>query len=104
MAKMIISGTCGTSDPARASMPFHIGKEARQTGYEVESRSRRNRMHRTIQRIALSVLMLAAIGPSTWIAAQTKAPAEHPKSLYDRLGGVYSIATVVDRKRASNST
>src|SRR5260370_17487582 len=40
--------------------------------------------------------MLAAIGVSTGIAAQTKAGQEQPKSLYDRLGGVYSIATVVD--------
>src|SRR5260370_12605672 len=40
--------------------------------------------------------MLAAIGVSTRLAAQTKAAAEQPKSLYDRLGGVYSIATVVD--------
>ena len=53
-------------------------------------------MHRTIQRITVSVLMLAAIGASTRIAAQTKTSAEQPKSLYDRLGGVYSIATVVD--------
>ena len=53
-------------------------------------------MHPTIQRITISVLMLAAIGASTRIAAQTKASAEQPKSLYDRLGGVYSIATVVD--------
>ena len=53
-------------------------------------------MHRTIQRIAIGILMLAAIGPSTRIAAQTKAAAEQPKSLYGRLGGVYNIATVVD--------
>jgi len=53
-------------------------------------------MHRTIQRIAISVLMLAAIDTSTRIAAQTKAASEQPKSLCDRLGGVYSIATVVD--------
>lgn len=53
-------------------------------------------MHRTIQRIAVSALMLAALCASMRIAAQTKAPAEQPKSLYDRLGGVYSIATVVD--------
>jgi hemoglobin len=96
MAKMIITGTCCPSVPTRASLPFHIGKGAREAGYEVESRFTRNRMHRTIQRIAISVLMLAAIGPSMRIAAQTKAPAEQPKSLYDRLGGVYSIATVVD--------
>src|SRR5712692_2964905 len=61
-----------------------------------KSRFRRNRMHRTIQRIAISVLMLTTIGASTRIAAQTKAAPEQPKSLYDRLGGVYSIATVVD--------
>jgi len=53
-------------------------------------------MHRTIQRIAFSALMLAALCASMLIAAQTKAPAEQPQSLYDRLGGVYSIATVVD--------
>ncbi len=53
-------------------------------------------MHRTIQRIAISALMFAALCASMRIAAQTKAPAEQPKSLYDRLGGVYSIATVVD--------
>ena len=53
-------------------------------------------MHRTIQRVAIGILMLAAIGPSTRIAAQAKAAAEQPKSLYDRLGGVYNIATVVD--------
>ena len=53
-------------------------------------------MHRTIQRITVSVLMLAAIGASTRIAAQTKTSAEQPKSLYGRLGGVYNIATVVD--------
>ena len=96
MAKMIITGTCGPSNLTRASLPFDIGKGAREAGYEVESKLRRNRMHRTIQRIAIGVLMLAAIGPSARIAAQTKAPTEQPKSLYDRLGGVYSIATVVD--------
>jgi hemoglobin len=53
-------------------------------------------MPRTIQRIAVSALMLAAVCASMRIAAQTKAPAQQPKSLYDRLGGVYSIATVVD--------
>ena len=35
MAKMIITGTCGPSDPTRASMPFHIAKGAREAGYEV---------------------------------------------------------------------
>lgn len=35
MAKMIITGTYGPSDPTRASMPFHIGKGAREAGYEV---------------------------------------------------------------------
>ncbi len=53
-------------------------------------------MHRTIPRIAISVLMLAAIGAPTRIAAQAKAAVEQPKALYDRLGGVYNIATVVD--------
>jgi len=53
-------------------------------------------MQRPIQRVAVSVLMLAALCASVRIAAQTKAAAEQPKSLYERLGGVYSIATVVD--------
>lgn len=54
-------------------------------------------MYRTIQRIAIGTfLILAAIGVSTGIAAQTKAGQEQSKSLYERLGGVYSIATVVD--------
>ena len=53
-------------------------------------------MNRTIQRIAASVLIFAALGASAQIAAQTKAAPEQPKSLYDRLGGVYSIAAVVD--------
>src|SRR5438034_2332964 len=35
MAKMIITGTCGPSDPTRASMPFHVGKGGREAGYEV---------------------------------------------------------------------
>ena len=35
MAKLIISGTYGPSDPTRASMPFHVGKGAREAGYEV---------------------------------------------------------------------
>ena len=53
-------------------------------------------MHGTIQRTAVSALMLAALVAPMHIAAQTKAASEQPKSLYDRLGGVYSIATVVD--------
>ena len=32
---LIITGTCGPSDPTRASMPFHIAKGAREAGYEV---------------------------------------------------------------------
>ncbi len=35
MAKLIITGTCGTSDPTRASMPFHVAKGAREAGYDV---------------------------------------------------------------------
>jgi predicted peroxiredoxin len=34
-AEIIISGTCGPSDPTRASMPFHIAKGAREAGYDV---------------------------------------------------------------------
>src|SRR5260370_36665735 len=94
MAKMIISGTWGTSDPARASMPFHIGKGARQTGYEVEPRSRRKRMHRPIQRIAISVLMLVPICASTRVAAQTKSAPNQPKCLYDRLRRPNPLPTV----------
>jgi hypothetical protein len=35
MAKMIITGTCGSSDPTRASMAPHIGKGVREAGYEL---------------------------------------------------------------------
>jgi predicted peroxiredoxin len=35
MPKMLITGTCGPSDPTRASMPFHIAKGAREAGYDV---------------------------------------------------------------------
>ena len=35
MAKLIITGTCGPSDPTRASMPFHVAKGAREAGYDV---------------------------------------------------------------------
>jgi predicted peroxiredoxin len=35
MPKLTITGTCGPSDPTRASMPFHIGKGAREAGYDV---------------------------------------------------------------------
>ena len=36
MAKLLITGTHGTDDPTRASMPFHIAKGAKEAGYEVE--------------------------------------------------------------------
>jgi uncharacterized protein involved in oxidation of intracellular sulfur len=35
MPKLLIVGTHGTDDPTRASMPFHIGKGARDAGYDV---------------------------------------------------------------------
>jgi hemoglobin len=38
--------------------------------------------------IVLTVVLIAGLGPA--------AAAQEPKPLYDRLGGVYSIATVVD--------
>lgn len=49
-----------------------------------------------IQRTVIAVLMSILIGAGA--AAQTKPAAKLPaaKSLYDRLGGVYAIATVVD--------
>lgn len=43
--------------------------------------------------IALTVTVLAAVLSAVMISAQEKA---EQKSLYDRLGGVYAIATVVD--------
>ena len=36
MAKLLITGTHGTEDPTRASMPFHIAKGAKEAGYDVE--------------------------------------------------------------------
>ena len=47
-------------------------------------------MRHPIARLLLGILLIASVGDSR-SAAQ---PA--PKSLFDRLGGVYSIATVVD--------
>jgi predicted peroxiredoxin len=36
MATLLLTGTHGTDDPTRASMPFHIGKGAKEAGYDVE--------------------------------------------------------------------
>lgn len=36
MAKIVITGTHGTDDPTRASMPFHIAKGAVEAGHNVE--------------------------------------------------------------------
>ena len=35
MPKLLISGTHGPGDPTRATMPFHIGKGARESGHDV---------------------------------------------------------------------
>ena len=35
MATFLISGTYGPENPTRASMPFHIGRGAREAGHEV---------------------------------------------------------------------
>ena len=35
MPKLLITGTCGPSDPNRASLPFHIAKGAREAGIDV---------------------------------------------------------------------
>ena len=35
MAKLLITGTHGTDDPTRASLPFHIAKGAVEAGHEV---------------------------------------------------------------------
>ena len=35
MPKLLITGTHGTEDPTRASLPFHIAKGAREAGYDV---------------------------------------------------------------------
>jgi uncharacterized protein involved in oxidation of intracellular sulfur len=35
MAKLLITGTHGTDDPTRASLPFHIAKGAVEAGQEV---------------------------------------------------------------------
>jgi uncharacterized protein involved in oxidation of intracellular sulfur len=35
MAKLLITGTHGSDDPTRASLPFHIAKGAIETGQEV---------------------------------------------------------------------
>ena len=36
MAKLLITGTHGTDDPTRASMPFHLAKGAKESGCDVE--------------------------------------------------------------------
>src|SRR5438874_7903944 len=36
MAKLLITGTHGTDDPTRASMPFHLAKGAKEAGCDVE--------------------------------------------------------------------
>jgi hypothetical protein len=48
-------------------------------------------MNRSISRLLLGIMLI--VGMRTGLSAQGQ-PAT--KSLYDRLGGVYSIATVVD--------
>jgi uncharacterized protein len=35
MPSLLISGTHGPEDPTRASMPFHLAKGARESGYDV---------------------------------------------------------------------
>jgi len=35
MATFLIVGTHGAEDPTRASIPFHLGKGAREAGHEV---------------------------------------------------------------------
>jgi uncharacterized protein involved in oxidation of intracellular sulfur len=35
MPKLLITGTHGSDDPTRASIPFHIAKGASEAGYEV---------------------------------------------------------------------
>ncbi len=35
MPKLFIVGTHATDNPTRASLPFHIGKGAREAGYDV---------------------------------------------------------------------
>jgi hemoglobin len=48
-------------------------------------------MHRVVSNLLVGVLVTMALGVSGTATAQSA-----PKPLYDRLGGVYSIATVVD--------
>jgi predicted peroxiredoxin len=35
MPKLLISGTYGPEDPARASLPFHMAKGAKEAGFDV---------------------------------------------------------------------
>lgn len=51
---------------------------------------------RRIQQCLMALLVVAAVGVRVSGQAQQAQPAPAAKSLYDRLGGVYSIATVVD--------
>lgn len=54
------------------------------------------RMTYTTPRIIMAALLAVILGAADGTIAQTASTQETPKSLYDRLGGVYSIATVVD--------
>ena len=54
------------------------------------------RMSYTTPRMIAAVLMAVTLGAAGGALAQTASTQETSKSLYDRLGGVYSIATVVD--------
>jgi hemoglobin len=55
------------------------------------ARAKEVTMHRAVSSLFVGVLVTMALGVSGTAPAQSA-----PKSLYDRLGGVYSIATVVD--------
>lgn len=51
---------------------------------------------RLVAVVAVGMLMMAVVLLSGQVVQAQEKPAEPEKSLYDRLGGVYSIATVVD--------
>src|SRR5215813_15330532 len=55
------------------------------------TRAKEVTMHRAVSSLIVGVLVTMALGVSGTARAQSA-----PKPLYDRLGGVYSIATVVD--------
>src|SRR5262245_44465878 len=55
------------------------------------TRAKEVTMQRAVSSLIVGVLVTMALGVSGTARAQSA-----PKSLYDRLGGVYSIATVVD--------